>query len=225
MFGFELANSLGHFHFTVCRARVDIAILMDSSGSIEYFGKGNYERMRTFVQRIISSFAVGRRLAHISVSLFSSRPQVLFGLKRYYSKYRMMKAVGRAPYIRGGTNTGRALKFIHRVVFRLNGRRQRGSRRKVLIVITDGRSQDNFKGPARKLKAAGVAIVSIGIGKNYLQRELMTMATNPRFVFTAAFRSMQRITALVKRRACFSKSGPKISSFHPIDLRLASSVY
>lgn len=180
---------------------------MDSSGSIEYFGKGNYARMRTFVQRIISSFAVGRRLAHISVSLFSSRPQVLFGLRRYYSKYRMMRAVGRAPYIRGGTNTGRALNFIRRTVFRLNGRKRRGSRRKVVILITDGRSQDSLKQPVRKLKAAGVDIISIGIGKNYLQRELLAMATNPRFVFTAAFRAMQRITAMVKRRACFSKSG------------------
>lgn len=188
----------------VCRAKADIAILMDSSGSIEYSGKGNYQRMRTFVQRLISSFAVGRRLAHISVTLFSTRPQLLFGLNRYYSKYQMMRAVGIAPYIKAGTRTGRAIDFVRRRVFRLRRRRRRG-RRQVLIVLTDGRSSDNAKKESLKIKKAGVDVITIGIGKGYSQKELKDIASNSKTVFTSGFRAMQRIAALVKRRACTSE--------------------
>jgi collagen type VI alpha len=144
--------------------------------------------------------------------LFSKRPQILFGLNRFYSKYQMMRAVGRAPYIRGGTGTGRALNFIRTRVFRLNGRRRTGGRRKVLVVLTDGRSQDDVKKPANKLKKAGVDIISVGIGKNYLQSELQTMATNKQRVFTSAFRSLQRIAVTVKRKACKSKFQTNIQS-------------
>ncbi|KAK3697985.1 hypothetical protein QZH41_003970 [Actinostola sp. cb2023] len=186
----------------ICRAKIDIAILMDSSGSIEYYGKGNYNRMRIFVQRLIASFAVGRRLAHISVSLFSKRPQLLFGLNRYYSKYQMMRAVGRAPYIRGGTLTGKALNFVRQRVFRLRRGRRGKARRKILVVMTDGRSQDKVKIPALVLKRLGVDIISIGIGKNYLQKDLLQMASSRHNVFTSGFRTLQRVATMVKRRAC-----------------------
>lgn len=192
------------FFFLVCRAKADIAILMDSSGSIEYYGKGNYQRMRTFVQRLISSFAVGRRLAHISVTLFSTRPQLLFGLNRYYSKYQMMRAVGRAPYIKAGTMTGRAIDFVRRRVFRLRGRRLR-RRRPVLIVLTDGRSSDNAKKASLRIRKAGVDVIAIGIGKGYSQKELRGIASSSKTVFTSGFRTMHRIAAMVKRRACISK--------------------
>lgn len=178
---------------------------MDSSSNIEYYGKGNYQRMRKFVQRLIASFAVGRRLAHISVTLFSTRPQLLFGFSHYYSKYQMMRAVGRAPYIKAKSKAGLGLEFVRRRVFRLGRRPRSRKRRNVLVVITSTPSLDRIKKAALRLKKAGVNVLAVGVGKAFSPRDLRLMASNRKNVFTGGFKTLQNIAAIVKRRACISK--------------------
>lgn len=184
---------------TVCQSKINLAILMESSSSINYFGKRNYQRMRKFVQRLIASFAVGGRFARISLTVYASRPQLVFGFSRFYSKYQMMRAVKKAPYIRGGNNLGRAIRFCFNRLFRLRSRRKNA-----LVVITDGKSNDRILKEATKLKKAGVNIIAVGLGKAASHKELRKIASTRKNVFFTGFKTMQNIVSLVKRRACKS---------------------
>jgi len=92
--------------------------------------------------------------------------------------------------------TGRAINYAYRYLFR------RSRRRKVCIIMTDGRSYDSVVGPARSMRKAGVEIITLGLGLRYNIRQLRQMASNRRLVFTARFRNLNSVVRVIKRKAC-----------------------
>ena len=72
----------------------------------------------------------------------------------------------------------------------------------VLIVMTDGISQDSVVRPSSDLRNAGVSILALGIGKRFRRSQLNQMAGNRRYVFSADFRSLTRVVRSIKRAAC-----------------------
>ena len=75
----------------------------------------------------------------------------------------------------------------------------------VLIVMTDGKSQDSVVQPSRDLRNAGVRILALGIGRRTRQSQLNQMAMNRRYVFNADFRNLHRAVSSIKRTACGGK--------------------
>ena len=51
--------------------------------------------------------------------------------------------------------------------------------KRVLIVLTDGKSSDSVKLPSQELKDFGIVIYSIGVGSGVDVNELRTMASPP----------------------------------------------
>ena len=78
-----------------------------------------------------------------------------------------------------------------------------------MIVMTDGRSQDNVRGPSNLLRKRGVRIFCLGIGKRYNMRQLLQMAGSRRNVFTADFRNLGSVVRAIKQKACKGKKGEK----------------
>ena len=183
--------------FSVCRKRLDLAFLIDGSGSIEYYGRGNFKRCLYFVKKMIASFHVSPRHVRVAIVLFSSRPHLIFGFNRYRNKFSAIKAVNRIRYPRGGTRTGRALRFVKRKLFR-----GRSRRRRVLVVMTDGKSQDHVRRPANVLKRSGVEIIALGIGRKYVMKQLRHTASSHRHVFKAPFRYLRAVVRRIKRKIC-----------------------
>ena len=114
---------------TVCRARLDLAFLIDGSGSIERSGRGNFRRCLNFVKRVVASFAVSPSYTRVGIALFSSRAWLVFNFNRYRNKRQIFRAVDHIRYPRGGTRIGSALRFVQRRLFR------RSRRRKVSIIL------------------------------------------------------------------------------------------
>ena len=112
------------FLLTVCRARLDLAFLIDGSGSIENSGKGNFRRCLHFVKRIIASFAVSRSNTRVGVALFSTRTWLIFGFNRYANRRQVYRAIDGIRYPSGGTRIGKALRFMYRRLFRTSRRRK-----------------------------------------------------------------------------------------------------
>ena len=102
------------YSIIVCRLRVDLAFLVDGSGSIENQGKGNFMRVLDFVKTLISFFPISARQTRVGMVLFSTRPYPIFRFNRYYSKTSLIKAVDRVRYPYGGTRLGRALRYVSR---------------------------------------------------------------------------------------------------------------
>ena len=112
----ELASFGNCFVFNVvCRSKVDLAFVIDGSGSIEYYGKGNFRRCLRFVEMVVRQFNSGQ--TRVGLIVYSSRPRVYSDF-RYRSKRSILSIIRRIRYPRGGTRTGYALKYCYRRLFR-----------------------------------------------------------------------------------------------------------
>lgn len=186
------------FHL-VCKIGVDLGFLVDGSGSIEYRGKGNFGRILNFIKSVVSFFQVSRGKSRIGVVLFSSRPIPIFGFKRYSSKVQVLRAIDRIRYPRGGTRIGKALDFARTYLFK--GRNTRG-RKRVLVLFTDGMSQDRVGPAASRMKATGAEVFAIGLGKKYRRRQLQEIATDQYHVMTVSFGLLMSIIQKLKNQVC-----------------------
>ena len=153
------------------------------------------------MKRLVVSFKISRRFTRVGVVLFSYRPRLIFRFSSYSRKRDILRAIDKIKYPRGGTKTGLAMSFAQRVLFR----RKRGSRTPVMIVMTDGRSQDRVSGAARALKTKRVTIFAVGIGKRYNINQLFQIASSRRHVYTAGFKNLPSIVRVIKTKACAGK--------------------
>ena len=110
----------------MCRKRLDLAFLIDGSGSIESYGRGNFGRCLNFVKRLVASFGISPTQTRVGIVLFSHRAWLIANFRRYRNKQSVLHAISRIRYPRGGTRIGRALRFARYKLFR-----RRTSRRKV----------------------------------------------------------------------------------------------
>lgn len=131
---------------------------------------------------------------------YASRATRIIGFSGRYTRRRIYNAVGRIRVLRGRRRLGRALSYTRRYLFR--GKPQCGKRR-VLIVLTTGRSVDRVKKPAEALKGAGVEIFAIGIGR-VGRRGLLRVTTDRKHVFVVGVRRLLSIVRTLKDRICYS---------------------
>lgn len=111
----------------------------------------------------------------------------------------LLRAISSTPFFRGGPRTGAALKYVKKALFRSSSRR----RRKVLFVITHGKSYDNVAIPAAILRRAGVEIIIIGVGRAVNFAQLRQMAGKRRgAVFISSFRTLLPMAKAVEFKAC-----------------------
>ena len=146
----------------------------------------------------MASFKISRRYTRVGAVVYSRRVRKVFGFNTYNNKRYLMKAIDRIPYLRSITRTGYALSFARRNLF--NSRRRNS--KQVLIVMTDGISNDRVRGSALALKRAGIEVFAIGIGKKYNIGQLMQIASTKRQVYVAGFRNLQNIVRVIKSKAC-----------------------
>ncbi|KAK3086679.1 hypothetical protein FSP39_021813 [Pinctada imbricata] len=148
--------------------QVDIGLLLDSSGSI---GFSQFESLKQFLIDFFSDAPLGAdqtRLAGLSYSR-ESRIEWLFSdfLDKSDYKKKVLKQIKRIKYMSSLTNTTGALQVARNDLFNVNN----GDRDEVpnlAMLFSDGNNnQENetlFKS-ARELKADGVYIAGIAIGK------------------------------------------------------------
>ena len=182
----------------MCRAKIDLAFVIDGSGSIEAYGKGNFQRCLNFVKRMVVSFKISKIFTRVGVILFSNRARRIFGFNTYSRKRDILRAIDNIRYPRSGTRTGWALSYTRQTLFRSRSK----VRKQVLVVMTDGGSQDSVSGPALALKRLGIEIFAVGIGKGYKIGQLLQIASSKRNVYIAGFRNLPSIVRVIKTKAC-----------------------
>ena len=98
------------FVFTACSKMIDLAIVMDSSGSIGY---ENFERQKTFARALIGLLDMETEVSHVSLVTFSDEPHTEFDLNDYaLNPSDTAKAIHNCPYIQGSTHTFLALDHV-----------------------------------------------------------------------------------------------------------------
>ncbi|KAG7282762.1 hypothetical protein CRUP_029970 [Coryphaenoides rupestris] len=154
-----------------CPDLLDIAFLLDGSGSID---STNFEIMKDFVIALIDSLS--GILTRFSITQYSGNPSTHYYFDTFPSDSwkKEMKSI---TQIRGSTYTAKAIKHVANKVFSQT-RGSRSSSKKVLIVITDGESNDKVDLNNAANEAESVGIIRYAIGGN-ARAELETIGSTP----------------------------------------------
>lgn len=126
----------------------------------------------------------------------------MFGLNQYVSNEDTYKAIDNIEKLRGGTFLGEALAFVDENVF--GAVEPRRDIPQILIVMTDGRAEDDLVMPVSSLKEAEVTIFALGIGDNVKTEELNLMASDPdsEHAFKTGFAQLSNIVDVIGQKAC-----------------------
>ncbi|XP_075940078.1 collagen alpha-1(XII) chain [Anarhichas minor] len=152
----------------------DVVFLVDGSWSV---GRPDFRYIRNFISAVAGAFQVGADRTRVGVVQYSSDPRTEFTLKQHVSRPELLRAIGSLPYKGGDTKTGDALDYILKNSFT----EEAGARRdfpKVLVIITDGKSEDPVESYAKQLRSSGVEIFVLGI-KQADEEEMKLMASTP----------------------------------------------
>ncbi|XP_053215123.1 collagen alpha-6(VI) chain-like [Podarcis raffonei] len=173
----------------------DIYFLIDGSGSISW---ENFQDMKTFMNEMIGMFQVGAAKVRFGVVQYGSTPQIEFEITQYDSEAQLKEAIKVIQQIGGGTNTGDALRGMQHL-FKISAR---NNIPQFLIVITDGKSQDQVTKAAEELRQQGIVIYAIGV-RDAVQEELEDIAgTKDRMFFVNDFDSLKLIKHDIAQDIC-----------------------
>jgi len=152
--------------------------LIDDSGSILV---EDFDDIKKFIIEFLHTFHISPDHVRVGVVKYADSPTLKFDLTQYTDAKSLEKAVENIRHIGGGTQTGAALSFMTPNFDR--AMTTRGHKvQEYLIVITDGKSTDEVKLPAEKLRAQGVVIYAIGV-KSADEEELKEIAGSPEKTF------------------------------------------
>lgn len=180
-------------------------MLVDGSGSINYDDPHNFDRIKKFMKAITRRLNVAKTGTHIGIILYSSNVQVISTFEQHIDVNSLEAVIDGMKPPGMGTLTGKGLDSVKTSLFSASARPEVPD---VLLVITDGASQDDVLQPSASLRNMGVTIFAIGIGKNFNQKQLEDMATNPdsQHVFQAGFKALDSLIDTIINSVCQGKS-------------------
>ena len=198
--------------FSDCQNPIDLAFVIDSSGSVT---EPNFRLGLEFIVKVCEYFDIayphGTRIALIRYSAVST---IMFRFNTYINKEDVLNAIRTIPYQAGSTRTDKALLKAHSALF---GNPNNGVRPKelgvprVLVLLTDGRSTSGTNSviqPSNVLRQEGVNIFVIGIGKNINKNELDIIASDPDVDHVVCPKTFAEVNTMVERMreaSCYGK--------------------
>ncbi|XP_046874496.1 collagen alpha-1(XIV) chain-like isoform X4 [Hypomesus transpacificus] len=160
----------------VCKAaKADLVFLVDGSWSI---GDDNFQKIIGFLHSTTGALdEIGPEGTQVAIAQFSDDARTEFKLNTYNNKENLLEAIQRIAYKGGNTKTGRAIQHVKDSIFTVEGGVRRGIP-KVLVVLTDGRSQDDVNKVSKEMQVEGYIVFAIGFADaDY--GELVSIASKP----------------------------------------------
>lgn len=169
-----------------CATVVDVAFLVDSSGSIRF---RDYRKMKTFVSKMVEKFKISPAGSRAAVVQYSTEATTVIRFGVYTNSQAFERAVQGLRHERGYTRIDLALTRAYYDLFsaRVNARFLVP---KIAFVLTDGEQTKRFSytpldEASQRLKDVGVLLIAIGIGKSVKREELEQIASSERDVIIA----------------------------------------
>ncbi|XP_051936753.1 vitrin isoform X9 [Hippocampus zosterae] len=180
-----------------CLNANDIAFVIDGSSSV---GTGNFRTVLQFVANITREFEISDTDTRVGAVQYTYEQRLEFAFGQHNSKAELLNAIKRINYWSGGTSTGAAITFAAEQLFT----KSKPNKRKIMIVITDGRSYDDVRAPALAVHSQGVIAYSIGIAWA-AQDELEYIATDPdkeHSFFVDEFDNLYKFVSKIVQNIC-----------------------
>lgn len=155
----------------------DFVFLLDSSGSETTKG---FKTQLAFISNFTSNFEVGADKAQFAAVTFSTGVHKNFYLNEHATQASVLDAINKIQYSDGETYTDLGLNFVRNNVLQAN-HGARPNVAKYVIVLTDGRSNDNSKTVQAAMalhNVPNVTVIAIGIGHAIDVNELHIIATD-----------------------------------------------
>ncbi|KAF5891151.1 integrin alpha-X-like isoform X1, partial [Clarias magur] len=221
----ELSDSFTHTHthkpvFQECHKipPLDAVILFDDSLSITAIDFG---KMINFIKDVIRAFTNPR--GQVAVAKFSTQVSAVFNFENFAADRNADNLMSGVTHSKGNTYTPSAIRFVLREMFQEKVG-MRNNSQKLLVVVTDGKSNDkndNFTSVIALANQREVTRFAIGVGNEYAREELQQIATEPRYVFEAPdFSSLSSIVSQLTERI-FTIEGTNVGNSSSIQLELS----
>ncbi|KAK4821722.1 hypothetical protein QYF61_000265 [Mycteria americana] len=181
-----------------CYNSINIGFLIDGSSSI---GDSNFRLVLEFISNLAKAFEISDIGSKIAAVQFTYDQRTEFSFADYTTKEKVLSAIRNIRYMSGGTATGDAISFTTRNVF---GPVKDGPNKNFLIVLTDGQSYDDVRGPAAAAQKAGITVFSVGVAWAPLD-DLKDMASEPKeshTFFTREFTGLEQMVPDIIRGIC-----------------------
>ncbi|XP_042565163.1 matrilin-2-like [Clupea harengus] len=130
--------------------------MVESSSMIS---TADFVKIKMFIGSLVDLSAIGPHALRMGLVQYGKRQQLEFRLDTHYKKDELLKKIKAMRELGGGTETGKALRYVSQLFDE-----GRPGVPQILIVVSEGRSQDEVADAADMLGHKGVIIYSIGIG-------------------------------------------------------------
>lgn len=172
------AGFTGIFCERACSGRVDIAFVLDASGSIR---NERFPKVIDTVVAIVEQLQVSPMDAQIAAVSYSNDFAPQFFLNRYTTKQDVQLALRRIPFIGNRTNTASGIQYMKDQIFTAaNG--DRSDAPNFAIVLSDGNSnvdQTNTIPMAVQSRNKGITMIAFAVGTDVNLFELRNIASEP----------------------------------------------
>lgn len=192
-----------------CREAVlaDIVFLVDSSTSI---GPQNFQKVKNFLYSVVLGLDISSDQVRVGLAQYNDNIYPAFQLNQYPLKSVVLEQIQNLPYRTGDTNTGSALEFIRmHYLTEAAGSRAKNRVPQIVILLTDGESNDEVQEAANKLKADGVVVYVVGVNVQDIQ-ELQKIASEPfeKYLFNIEnFNTLQDFSGGILQTLCSAVEG------------------
>uniref|UniRef100_A0AAY4AM68 VWFA domain-containing protein n=1 Tax=Denticeps clupeoides TaxID=299321 RepID=A0AAY4AM68_9TELE len=187
----------------------DLVFIIDGSSSV---GVPDFDQAKRWLINITRGFDVSSRHTQVAVVQYSDTPRLEIPLDKHDSSEDLQEAIAAIHYMGGKTQTGRAIKFATHHVFSPPDRTQ-ATRKRIAVVLTDGRSQDDVVDAAMEAKAQNIVLFAVGVGNEITNSELVSMANNPPstyVLYTEDYTSIGNIREMMEQKLCEESVCPLI---------------
>ncbi|XP_062863993.1 cochlin [Trichomycterus rosablanca] len=184
-----------------CYNSVNLGFLIDGSSSV---GDVNFRLVLSLISSIARNFDISDVGSRIGAVQFTYDQRLEFGFNDHTRKDEALRALENIPYLSGGTATGDAITYAVENLFQ-----PRTIGRKFLIIVTDGQSYDDVRGPAIAAQRAGVTVFSVGVAWAPME-DLRAMASEPKDMhtfFTREFTGLEQFEQPIIRAICRDFTG------------------
>ncbi|KJH53130.1 von Willebrand factor type A domain protein [Dictyocaulus viviparus] len=140
------------------RNRTDVLFLLDSSSS---YNEHKFMSSLQLIQDTVSYFQnIGPDGTQVSLVQYNTEPYLEFSLRKHNCKQWLINDIADTEYMQGGNMSNKAVEKVSRFAFTKN-RGDRPEAENVLVIITDGQSEDRVQEPVEIAKKNSLTVLVI----------------------------------------------------------------
>ncbi|XP_019580762.2 von Willebrand factor A domain-containing protein 2 isoform X1 [Rhinolophus sinicus] len=161
--------------------RIDVLFLLDSSAGTTLEG---FLRLKAFVKRFVQASLNQDSGVRVGVAWYSRELVVAVPVGEYQDVPHLVRSLDAVPFSGGATLTGSALRQAAERGFGRAIRTGQDRPRRVVVLLTESRSQDEVAGLAHNVRLRELLL--LGVGSEALREELEEITGSPQHVMVYA---------------------------------------